>query len=113
MMIGTQDMSRFLFSLSLFVALPLAFWGIYRLFGKNRGEMTAYATVVSHRLELGIGGGMYGGDNWNRLITFRLKDGSEIELYTVREDYETITDGQTGQITWEKENLLHFDPDIP
>ena len=110
MLIGTQDMSRFLFSLGLFITLPLAVWGIYRLFDKNKGEMTAHATVISHRLDLGIGGGMYG-DNWNRLITFRLKDGSEIELYTIREDYETLTDGQSGQITWEKENLLHFDPD--
>mgnify|MGYP006992095086 CR=1 FL=1 len=109
----TYDMAQFLFVFGLLVAFPLAVWGIYRLLDKNRGEMTAYATVVSHRLDLGIGGGMYGGDNWNRLITFRLKDGSEMELYTVREDYETITDGQSGQITWEKENLLHFDPDIP
>lgn len=104
------ELSQFLFIFGLFVALPLTAWLIYRLFDKNRGEMTAHATVVSHRLELGIGGGMYG-DNWNRLVTFRLKDGSEMELYTVREDFETITDGQTGQLTWEKENLLHFDPD--
>ena len=113
MIMDTYDLSQYLFILGLFVMLPLAFWGIYRLFDKNTGKMTAYATVVSHRLDLGIGGGMYGGDNWNRLITFRLKDGSEIELYTVREDYETIADGQSGQITWEQENLLHFDPDIP
>ena len=103
-------MDSTIFSIVLLVVFPCAVWLIYRLFDKNRGEMTAHATVVSHRLELGIGGGMYG-DNWNRLVTFRLKDCSEIELYTVREDYETITDGQTGQLTWEKENLLHFDPD--
>ena len=108
----TYDLSQFLFVFGLLVAFPLAVWGISRLFDKNKGIMTAHATVVSHRLDLGIGGGMYG-DHWNRLITFRLKDGSELELYTVREDYETIADGQTGQITWEKENLLHFDPDIP
>ena len=52
---------------------------------------------------------MYG-DNWNRLVTFRLKDGSEIELYTIREDYEILTDGQSGLLTWEKETFLHFDP---
>ena len=104
-------MNSTIFSILLLVVLPLAVLGISALLNR-KSQMTAHVTVVSHRLELGIGGGMYG-DNWNRLITFRLKDGSEIELYTVREDYETITDGQTGQITWEKENLLHFDPDIP
>ena len=34
-----------------------------------------------------------------------------MELYTIREDYETLLDGQTGQLTWEKETFLHFDPD--
>lgn len=104
-------MDSMIFSIALLVIFPCAVWGISRLFDKNKGEMTAHATVVSHRLELGIGGGMYG-DNWNRLVTFRLKDGSEMELYTIREDYETLIDGQTGQLTWEKGNLMHFDPDI-
>lgn len=111
MIMDTYDVSQYLFVFGLFVALPLSVWIIYRLFDKNKGELTAHAAVVSHRLELGIGGGMYG-DNWNRLVTFRLKDGSEIELYTIREDYEILTDGQTGQLTWEKDNLMHFDPDI-
>ena len=103
-------MDSTIFSILLLVVFPCIILGICALLNR-KSQMTAYATVVSHRLELGIGGGMYG-DNWNRLITFRLKDSSEIELYTVREDYKTIIDGQSGQITWEKENLLHFDPDI-
>ena len=105
-------MDSMIFSIAFLVVFPLCIWGIYRLFDKSRGEMTAQVEVVSHRLELGIGGGMYG-DNWNRLVTFRLKDGSEIELYTIREDYESLADGQSGQLTWEKETFLHFDPDIP
>lgn len=103
-------MNSTMFTILLLVILPCAVLGISALLNR-KSQMTAHGTVVSHRLDLGIGGGMYG-DNWNRLITFRLKDGSEIELNTIREDYETIADGQTGQITWEKENLLHFDPDI-
>ena len=96
---------------ALILAIPCLVWGISALFSRSKGKMTAHATVVSHRLELGIGGGMYG-DNWNRLVTFRLGDGSELELYTIRQDYETLVDGQYGQLTWEKENLLHFDPDV-
>lgn len=105
-------MNATVFTVVLLVVLPCVALGISAL-RNHKSRMTAHGTVVSHRLDLGIGGGMYGGDNWNRLITFRLKDGSEMELYTVREDYETLFDGQSGQITWEKENLLHFDPDIP
>ena len=104
-------MNSTVFSILLLVLFPCAALGISALHNQ-KSRMTAHGTVVSHRLELGISGSMYG-DNWNRLVTFRLKDGSELELYTVREDYETLIDGQSGQITWEKENLLHFDPDIP
>ena len=93
------------------IALGFAAVLIFHFATQGR-TLTGTATVVSRRLELSSLGSKWA-DNYNRLITFRLKDGSEIELYTVREDYETITDGQTGQITWEKENLLHFDPDIP
>lgn len=102
-------MDSTIFSILLLVVFPCVVLGISALLNR-KSQMTAHATVVSHRLELGIGGGKYG-DNWNRLVTFRLTDGSELELYTVRADYETLTDGQSGQITWEKENLLHFDPD--
>ena len=102
-------MDSTILSLILFVAIPCVLLVISTL-RSRKSQMTAHATVVSHRLELGIGGGMYG-DNWNRLVTFRLKDDSEVELYTIREDYETLLDGQTGQLTWEKETFLHFDPD--
>lgn len=103
----TEQIIFFLFLAGLFAALIL----IHIL---SRGkEMTGPATVVSHRLELGTGGGGYGADNWNRLVTFRLTDGNELELYAIREDYEKLEDGMTGQLTWQKENLLHFDPDTP
>lgn len=89
--------------------IPFAVLLLIHILSRGK-EMTAPATVVSHRLELGIGGGMYG-NNWNRLVTFRLSDGSELELYAVREDYELLEDGTSGQLTWQKENLIHFDPD--
>ena len=73
-------------------------------------KMTAPATVVSHRLALSPAGGRYS-DNWNRLVTFRLSDNTELELYTTKEEYETLIDGQSGQLTWEDDLFLHFDPD--
>lgn len=98
----------------MLAALVIPFIALILIHVLSRGkEMTGPATVVSHRLELGIGGGAYGADNWNRLVTFRLSDGSELELYAIREDYEKLEAGMTGQLTWQKENLLHFDPDTP
>ncbi len=100
---------QIVFTLAL-LGFPIGVLILTRIFSRSR-EMTAPATVVSHRLELGIGGGMYG-DNWNRLLTFRLSDGTELELYAIREDYEKLEDGISGQLTWQKENLLNFDPDL-
>ena len=96
-------------SILLFALVPAAVLIIGHLLFRGK-ELTAPATVVSRRLELGIGGGAYG-DNWNRLVTFRLSDGSQLELYTIKQDYELLTEGLSGQLTWQKENLLHFDPD--
>ena len=84
--------------------------GIPALIKRLRGPMTAYATVLSRRMELSKMGG-YWSDNWNRLITFQLKDGSELELYVSKEEYETLEDGQSGQITWDEDTLTFFDPD--
>ena len=91
------------------LAIPITALILMQVFSRSK-EMTAAATVVSRRLELGIGGGAYG-DNWNRLVTFRLSDGEELELFAIRQDYEALTEGLSGQVTWQKENLLHFHPD--
>ena len=82
---------------------------VYGIANRKR-ELTGPAQVVSHRMELGIGGGWYG-DNWNRMVTFRLGDGTQLELYVTKEEYETLTDGEKGMLTWDKGILIHFDPD--
>ena len=92
--------------------IPTIVWGVPALINRIKGPSTAHVTVISHRLELSKVGGAWYSDNWNRLVTFRLKDGSDLELYTTKETYETLVDGQTGQLTWEQENFLHFDHDV-
>ena len=83
---------------------------LYYHFSTKGAKLTGRATVVSHRLELGDGGGRYG-DNRNRLVTFRLSDGDKIELYVDRQAYELLQDSETGQLTWEKDQLRCFDTD--
>ena len=72
--------------------------------------MTGTATVVSRRMELSKLGSKWA-DNYNRLITFRLNDGSELELYVSKEAYEVLADGETGQLTWQGDQLTCFDSD--
>jgi hypothetical protein len=50
-------------------------------------------------------------DNYNRLMTFRLNDGSELELYVSKEAYTVLQDGETGQLVWQGDQLRSFDSD--
>lgn len=102
---GTYDMSQFLFIFLLLVVFPCTVWGISSFFSKNKGEMTAHVTVKSRRVERH--------STWNYLVCFELSDGSELELLTTKGDHQTLKDGQSGQVTWENGHLYHFDPDTP
>lgn len=73
-------------------------------------KMMGTATVVSRRLELSSMGSKWA-DNYNRLITFRFSDGSELELYVSKEAYAVLQDGETGQLVWQGDQLLSFDSD--
>ena len=74
-------------------------------------ELTGTATVISRRIEVGKMGDKWA-DNYNRLITFRFSDGSEMELYVSKEAYTVLQDGETGQLIWQDNQLLSFDSDI-
>ena len=79
-------------------------------FTSQSHELAGTATVVSRRMEVGKLGGQWA-DNYNRLITFRLSDGSELELYVSKEAYAVLQDGETGQLVWQGDQLLSFDSD--
>ena len=75
--------------------------------GKN---LTGRATVVSKRVDLAKVAGRRA-NNWNYLVTFRLSDGEELELYVFESQYHELTEKTAGQLTWCKENLISFDAD--
>ena len=74
-------------------------------------ELTGTATVISRRIEVGKMGDKWA-DNYNRLITFRFSDGSEMELYVSKEAYTVLQDGESGFLVWQGNQLLIFDSDI-
>ena len=78
----------------------------------NRPFCTGPATVVSRRMELArfsAGSKDAKTNNWNHLVTFRLNGGEEIELYTSGEEYQSLEEGLSGQLTWNGENFVNFD----
>lgn len=81
--------------------------------------LTGRATVVSKRVQEGNYRNVrrnaktwYVNSAWNYLVTFRLSDGEEIELHTFDMEYHALEEGMTGQLTWHKENMSSFEPDI-
>ena len=95
-----------------FILLPVGIFLIHHLLTRNKGIMTAQATVVSKTPELAIGSSTFGNNNWNYKVVFEAGS-AEIVLYAIRQDYDLLEPGMTGTLTWQKENLLEFVPDIP
>lgn len=88
----------------------LLFFLLYYHFSTNGPVMTGRATVVSRRMVVAKTAGRWS-DNYNRLITFQLSDGSELELYVSQEAYEVLKDGESGQLSWQGDQLTCFDGD--
>ncbi len=82
---------------------------VYHFASQGR-ELTGTATVVSRRLEVSSMGSKWA-DNYNRLITFRLSDGSELELHVTKEAYAILEDGDSGQLVWQGDQLRSFECD--
>lgn len=72
-------------------------------------EYVASATVVSHRMGTARYHGKYS-SGWNYLLTFQVGNDT-IELYVSEMEYQALTEGTTGTLRWQNENLCHFEPD--
>lgn len=97
------------------LAVPFAAF-IFMVWRTTSGKvLTGPATVVSRRVEAAkYPGRMQLGvktAGWNYLVTFRLADEEEIELYVFEEQFKTLKEGLTGQLTWCKDTFSDFIPD--
>lgn len=94
----------------ILIAALLLFFLLYYHFTTNGPTLTGPATVVSRRMEVAKTASRWS-DNYNRLITFRLSDGSDLELYVTQEAYSVLKDGETGQLSWQGDQMTCFDGD--
>jgi hypothetical protein len=49
------------------------------------------------------------GSTWDYLVTFRLADGRETELFVTEEVYRTMIPGMNGTLTWQGDELISFE----
>lgn len=94
------------------ICLCFVIFLLYTALSSRGRTLTGPATVASRRVEHArFSGGKYSGQNWNNLVTFRLADGEEIELYTGQSEYRQLKEGLTGQLSWHRDNFVSFDFD--
>lgn len=79
---------------------------LFKKLGRGGQERTAEATVVSKRLASARFPTQ--GNTWDRWVKFSLADGSEVELITADDQFEALTEGQSGTLTWRGETILSF-----
>ena len=72
-------------------------------------EYIGFATVVSRRMGTARYHGKYS-SGWNYLVTFQVGN-DIIELYVTEMEYQSLTEGTTGTLRWQNENLCHFEPE--
>lgn len=101
--------------LFILLAVPLAAFVFLVLRTTGGKVLTGPATVVSRRADPAkYPGRMQPGvksATWNYLVTFRLADGEEIELYVFEEQFKMLKEGLTGQLTWCRDTFSDFIPD--
>lgn len=77
-------------------------------------ERTAKAEVIARRVQSGnpIRSGRSAGLGYTFLVTFRLAEGTELELYAYDHEYGALKEGMTGELTWKGPYFVSFREDI-
>ena len=84
-----------------------ALTGFFSRLSRRGKERTEPATVQSKRMDMARF--PTPGSTWNYLVTFRLADGSQVEVLTMEENFNALQEGMTGILTWEGDNFLGFE----
>ena len=73
-------------------------------------ERTAKAEVISRRVQSGnpIRSGRSAGMGYTFLVTFRLENGDQIELYAYDHEYGALKEGMTGELVWKGPYFVRF-----
>lgn len=78
----------------------------------NEPERTARAQVAARRVTTGANRtGRSSGLGYNYVVTFRLEDGRELELYSHDVEYGSLRDGMAGALIWKGRYFVSFEED--
>lgn len=71
---------------------------------------TAHAVIIHRRVQSGNPhrSGRSSGMGYTYLITFRLDDGRELELYAYETEFGALREGMEGQLAWKGRYFVSF-----
>lgn len=81
---------------------------LFKKLSRGGEERSAEAAVYSRRMATARF--PTPGNTWDYLVTFILSDGTQLELHTREDEYQNLTAGSNGNLIWEGETFLHFEP---
>lgn len=109
-------MKTALIFISFLAAAALIFWLRVFPFREKRSkepERTAKAKVTARHVKTGADRtGRSSGLGYNFVVTFRLEDKREIQLYAHDAEYGALREGMTGMLTWKGRYFVSFEEDI-
>jgi hypothetical protein len=81
--------------------------GLFKKLSRGGKERQAEATVLSRRMASARF--PTPGSTWEHCVKFSLADGGEVEILAPEDQFQNLTEGMVGILTWEGENLLSFE----
>lgn len=81
--------------------------GLFKKLSRGGTEQSEEATVVSRRMASARF--PTPGNTWDHLVTFRLSNGTEAELFVTEDQFQQLKEGQCGILTWEGETFLNLE----
>lgn len=67
----------------------------------NEPERTEEAELIARYIKSGADRSGRSRLGFNHVLTFRLKDGTTLDLYSHEEEYGTLREGMKGRLTWQ------------
>lgn len=75
---------------------------------------TDKAEVTARRVTTGANRtGRFSGLGYNYVVSFRLEDSRELNLYAHDVEYGALREGMTGKLTWKGPYFVNFEEDTP
>ena len=94
----------------------IAFLLLQQWLHNRRPTYSATATIVARRIEPGqairsrsSSGIRHTMSTLNYIVTFRLSDGEEIDLFTGEAEYHILKEGLTGHLQWQGTDFRYFE----